>query len=243
MFTYFGVGIIATSFILYKTHQFVKKAYPSYYTKLVYNTSFNIIYYYTAVELSITKLNKYLHKLNIQIFGEQINSDINPLTNTIEFIKNGNVILRSHSCGLVKDIQIFKSNNIVVDFMLYTHIETDKNTTYINKIQLSTHAPSPSLEYRRTNYKFLHIGCILDNTDDEFTISLQTSDYNYYIENAIINKQFIFFFLKEYHSLHINNTTFDNLSYILTIIDHNINRITLNSDQQMTLQKDSYIIE
>lgn len=241
MFTYFGVGIITTSFILYKTHQFVKNTYPLYYNKLIYNTSFNIIYYYTKIELYITKLKHRLHQLNIQIFGEQLNSDINPLTNTVEFIKNGNVILRAHSCGLVKDIQIFKSNNITVDFILYTHIETDKNVTYINKVQLVS--DTPSLEYRRTNYKFLNIECILNNADVGFKICLQTSDYNYYIENAIINKQFIFFFLKEYHSHRINNITFEKLSYVLTIIDHNINCITLTSDQKMTLQKDSYIIE
>ena len=241
MFTYFGVGIITTSFLLYKTHQFVQKTYPSYYNKFVYTTSFNIIYYYTKVELSIAKLKNYLHKINVQIFGEQINSDMNPLTNTVEFIKNGNVILRSHSCGLAKDIQIFKSNNILYDFILYTHIETDKNTTYTNKIQLLN--DNISLAYRRTNYKFLTIECMLNTCDAEFKIYLQTSDYNFYIENAIINKPFIFFFLKEYHSRHINNITFDKLSYRLTIIDHNINCLTLNSDQKMTLQKDSYIIE
>ena len=241
MFTYVGVGILTTSFLLYKTHQFVKHTYPSYYNKLVYTTSFNIIHYYTKVELSITKLKKYLHQLNTQIFGEQINSNINSLTNTIEFIKNGDVILRSHSCGVEKDMQTFKSNNIVVDLILYTHIETDKNTTYINKVQV-LHDTLLLDYYHRTNYKFLNIECKLTNAD-AFNISLQTSEYNYYIEKNIIHKQFIFFFLKEYHSRHINNISFDNLSYTLIIIDHNITCITLNSDQKMTLQKDSYIIE
>lgn len=237
MFTYFGVGII-TSFIVYKTHLFVKNTYPSYYNKMLYNTSFNIIYYYTAVELSITKLKNHLHKLNIKIFGEQINSDINKITNNIEFIKNGIVVLSSHSGRLVKDIEIFKSNDIVVDFILYTHVETDKNTTYTNKIKLLNY--NSSLEYRRTNYKFLSIECIMLN-NVEVKIYLQTSDYNYYIENATINKQFLFFFLKQYHSLH--NITFDDFSYTLTIIDHNINCITMTSEQQMTLHRDSYNIE
>ena len=77
--------------------------------------------------------------------------------------------------------------------------------------------------------------------DNQFTISFDGD--NFYIENNILfDKPFIMWYLNKYHNFNIDINTPGGFSYMVNLIDNNINCITLTDDECIILTKDNYCL-
>ena len=90
---------------------------------------------------------------------------------------------------------------------------------------------------KKTIYKFINV--TVQDTDNKLNLELSTNDYTFYlINNAVLDKDFIQWYCFNYHNgIKISSV------YKLHIIDHKANMITLNENQYLLLDKDSYTIK
>ena len=77
----------------------------------------------------------------------------------------------------------------------------------------------------------------LDHNDKTYVINLKPEGHNYYIVNNSLNQNFFKYYIKNVLKSDINE---DNFDYKVTIIDHNVNIITLLPNQHIILYKNSY---
>ena len=72
-----------------------------------------------------------------------------------------------------------------------------------------------------------------------YSINLKNNKYNYYIVNNCLNQLFLKYYLKNVLKTQINPDTFD---YKLSIIDNNVNIMTLLPNQYIIIMEDDYQI-
>jgi hypothetical protein len=79
----------------------------------------------------------------------------------------------------------------------------------------------------------------LEHQNVKHLIELKNKEHNYYIVNNSLNQNFFKYYLKNVLNVNINETNFD---YTLTIVDHNINMITLLPHQYLVINEHDYQI-
>jgi hypothetical protein len=94
-----------------------------------------------------------------------------------------------------------------------------------------------SFEYKLSNVKFMSIELEYNNVI--FFISLNNNSDNYYIINNSLNKDFFKYYIKNILKKDVN---YDNFDYIVRIIDHNVNFVTLLPYQYIVIYEDNYKI-
>jgi len=223
-------------------YQIFMDSLKSVFYKLSINIGYQVIYYYSKVQLYTIKIkitfNKFMEyyttdNINLMDFLKEyfLNDFINA-NNKDEFlyyIKDGKIIdyCFTHLIGEKKEI-----NNDDYDFLLYNH--------GINGI-LNKSIPS-CLDYKHTNCKFIQI-MIEFNDKYSFEIHLLNSEYNYYIVNNFIDSSFILYFLRTHYTSKVSK--YENeflLNYTLNIIDSNINLLTIDNTDIITFDLYKYYL-
>ena len=92
-------------------------------------------------------------------------------------------------------------------------------------------------DYKLSNINFMMIE--LEHDNDKHPIVLKDDTYNYYIVNNSLNQNFFKYYLKNVLNSPINEDKFD---YTVTIIDHNVNFITLLPHQHIVFNEHDYTI-
>lgn len=92
-------------------------------------------------------------------------------------------------------------------------------------------------EIKPSIIKFMMVELEYDN--NKYMIELKTNDFNFYIENNILDKAFFAFYMKYILHVEINDDTFD---YKIFLLDNNISMFTLNKEQSIIIGKNSYDI-
>ena len=113
----------------------------------------------------------------------------------------------------------------------------DKNTETkcVNNV-FYTSFPT-TFDYKLSNISFMSIE--LEHENKIHSINLKNNKYNYYIVNNCLNKMFFKYYIKNVLKTQINTDTFD---YKLSIIDNNVNIITLLPNQYILILEDDYQI-
>lgn len=93
------------------------------------------------------------------------------------------------------------------------------------------------LDYKLSKFAFMMIE--LEHNNEKYTIELKNDEYNYYIVNNSLNKNFFKYYFKNILKAPIN---YDNFDYTVTIIDHNVNFITLLPEQYIIFNETDYTI-
>jgi len=208
------------------------------FTKLSINAGYQVIYYYSKLQLHIVKIkitfNKFMEYYTmdtidfIDVLKEYFLSDFgyNNKDEFLYYIKDGQII---HSCFTHL---IEKKKDINYDFLLYNH--------GINGI-LNKNVPS-CLDYQDTNCKFIQI--IIEFSDKyNFEIHFSNSEYNYYIVNNFIDSSFILYFLRTHYTSKVSKYENDFLlNYILNIVDNNITLLTIDNTDIITFDFDKYYL-
>lgn len=93
------------------------------------------------------------------------------------------------------------------------------------------------LDYKLSKFSFIMVK--IEHNNEKHTIELKNDKYNYYIVNNSLNKNFFKYYLKNILKVSTND---DNFDYTITIIDNNVNFITLLPEQYIIFNEDDYTI-
>ena len=235
--------ILALCFTLYKNN------YPNNYEKL-YNkmvvkyseirlkienkvilVSYNCIYLYSLCQINYNKIcNLFLtepseynakHKTTLifldknqnYTYGINVNLDI---LNKLELIQN-----------------MYNTYNGEVETILLLDKPHESKQSYY---KFYTSIPE-TFDYKVSEVNFMSVE--LEHNDKFYKICLKDEECNYYIVGNVLNQYFFKYYLKNILKVPINETNFD---YKLIIIDHNVNFITLASNQYIVFGELDYHI-
>jgi hypothetical protein len=258
-------GILLFSFIT----NLYKYFYPEEYNIILYNltTNYNLvknylepkiievcyngIYYYSVcqvytqkfkilitphIQVICTILNKYLQQQNI------INSTQQPHF-ILEIYENGK---SQENITLIKDNETFdksktasyiynSTTNVKYDLIIVSDVTNIAN----NKVNKIHYVDFPTdFIYKLSNIKFISMDIIYNSV--VYPIELKTADYNHYIINNVINTKFYQYYLINILKANISVKDFD---YVVNLIDHNANFITIYPSQYVLIRENDYEIK
>jgi hypothetical protein len=219
-------------------------------TELV-KVGYNIIYLYSACQIKMNKIITYVslpysHLINyfkqflqddkiirLRVFCKISNTD-GTIIDKLYFDETSDI----NDVKLIHDHVHQTKDKELIEDVSFIFPEPDKaSSTCINKVFFNSFPNS--LEYTVSDVKFMSIE--LDYNNDVYQICLKNDYYNYYIVNNCLNQNFIKYYLK--NELKINEKIEGNIEYNLTIIDHNVNIVSINHDQYIVFTKDNYEIQ
>ena len=125
------------------------------------------------------------------------------------------------------------------DMFLFKH-ENDLDSRIDNILYYSVPEPQ-TLKYARCNYTFIQAILKLSYNGDlrEYKINLRDETNNYYIVNNRLNSTFFGYFLNTNFGV---NYDIENITYSLTIMDHEVRQIILTEKQELIFSENNYAI-
>ena len=147
---------------------------------------------------------------------------------------NGNEIRKLVTTNIsINDKELLEVSNNNENYSCIILLDKNSDTGCINDV-FYQNLPE-SFEYEVCEINFMAIE--LDHNDKTYVINLKPEGHNYYIVNNSLNQNFFKYYIKNVLKSDINE---DNFDYKVTIIDHNVNIITLLPNQHIILYKNSY---
>ena len=236
-------SFIQTLFLIVIIKEYINRNNINF-TDAFISTSYNIIYLYSKCQILFIKLNK---RVSAFIESNAILSDISnniysslsetENKNTIEFIKNGEVI-KTIKCGGFNCDELISAYEDDFDFLIYSHLN---EANCANKV-ISQKGEEINVKYELSNVSFILVEFQIDDTI--FKINLKNEKYNFYVKGNKLSFEFFMYYLK--------NICFEKQIYLtsendvsLHIIDQDVNAFELDLNdgiQSITIEKESYSI-
>ena len=189
------------------------------------HAAYKIVYVYSCLEIYVgTKIEEFtktsLVKKVSDIFTKFKNNyfpECPPIQQYL-FIENGDQIMVYKS--FEKNMAIFEPENY--DFILRNDYRKNMNykILYDRFIDIG--------DYKVSSVSFLSF--VVFYQDKIIDILLETKNYSYMVVGNKINKNFIYYLLKNMKI--VNNPDFD---YTLQVVTHDVNILTLNSKQELVI--------
>jgi len=207
-------------------------------TPLMIKLGYNCLYTFSLCNIQLNKLKN------------QINSPIIALWSyLIKYLKENKILVEKMKIVLIDDngneIKKIMSNKSNIEFIKleceeYNYsglilMDNYVETTCINSVFYTTFPKT--FDYKISNISFMSIE--LEYENKAHVINLKNNKYNYYIVNNCLNQQFWKYYIKNILKTQINE---DNFDYKLTIIDDNVNIITLLPNQYIIIMENDYKI-
>jgi len=203
---------------------------------ILFNSLFQLMHLYSRVIIVYNKNIKPILFSFFTFFNNIINKP--KFESKIEFFNKSILINKDYINNIFINDNFYLLKNELEPQDYDLIIFTDMNTLqHINKICFRKF-PS-SLLYEQSNIKFLSINLLYQNQSIE--IILQNNLYNFYIVNNIIDKKFLFYFMKNIINYKLNCNENDFI-YKLTIIDQNVNIKNLDQNCNIVFEKNNYEI-
>ena len=229
---------LAIGFLL---NDYFKRHYPSEYRNFGIEILFNTIYLYSYCEMKLKKGLQYIENINPQ-FSEYIKEIFKNKIKIldIEFIKD-NKIVTKHSKR-----QYLNSEEVVpipeYDFILYS--DTYKMPYNIKILQSNCKlclSNAETYDYELSTLKFMLLEFIVG--EKCYKIDLATSNYNFYIKDNILDKNFFLCYLRYIHKDKvIFEDDIEENEITIKIIDNNVNihKISLTEDANKCIKLDTH---
>lgn len=210
---------------------------------VIIKLGYNLVYVFSVCQIQMNKMINMLvpYVKNVKKYLKDNNIIVEVKTQTLNLIdKNGIIKTRflisnkSYNLGELCE-GIFDDKN-VSGIVLH---DIDDKTECINKIYMEK---CPELKEGKLDYKLSTISFImveLEHNNEKHKIELKNDEHNYYIVNNSLNQNFFKYYLKNILQASINDDIFD---YTVTIIDHNVNFITLLPEQYIIFNENDYTI-
>jgi len=248
---FMGFRIINVNFPInyevYLSEIFEKMVEIYKYTKdksspLIIKISYNLLYYFSVCQIQVNKikimLEPYEKKFMDYLKANNIIVEIKTqILNIID--KNGNIITKLVISDKTHTLNLFEQ--ILVSDSVSGAELSDKNieTGCVNKIYIERAAitKDTKLDYKVSKINFMMVE--LEHKNEKYILELKNDEHNYYIVNNCLNQNFFKYFLKNVLKVEINENNFD---YKVTIIDHNVNFITLLPEQFIIINENDYSI-
>ena len=194
---------------------------PAYITNWVTTLAYNLVYFVSWGQL---------------LFIQHVQKPSTRLWNTV-YLPTDNVVVEGYFPSGLSG-----SNNLQIKrFKKYCPIE-EKYTMWdmVRQTDSTTDEPTSS------NVRFLDMELHFtsnNNEDVEHSIALFTPTRNYYVVGNKICSTFIDYFMHTYHKDFVDQHDLTlPLKYTLTIVDHNINMVTLTEKDAIVLKEYDYSV-
>jgi hypothetical protein len=151
----------------------------------------------------------------------------------IEFIKDGEII-SSYTTNQLGNNDVVTEIPLHYDFIVYTDF-VDKTT--VNNVIYKT-LPS-NYCYFLSDVKFFFVELQYEGDETRLPIALKNDNYNYYVVNNVLDATFLDYFIKR----HYPEIYDKNKSYLLDILDHNVNKITIDANHSLQFMMDGYYLD
>jgi len=159
----------------------------------------------------------------------------------LEYYNNG--MLVSVNNDIIKELNNFvKPDNIEYDLIIYSDYNKYQQLKCINKLCINKvcyESFPDNLNYEVTNFKFFSLTLIFQEVS--YNLDLFSENYNFYIVNNFINKDFLYYFMinviKISNSISISKEEF---KYNLVLIDHNVSVHNFDHTHEIIFLKDGY---
>jgi len=215
--------------------EMLDRRFPSGVSSLFISFSYNMIYIYSKFQILFLQFNNSLNKfIENEPFLFEIKNKLdlmlksNQNGSTIQYIKNGEII---------------NGESLNYDFAIYS--DFNKNNNCINK-KIITKNNLITPDYDISSIQFILVEIIVGE-NKIFKINLKTNDYNFYIVDNVISKDFIAYYLKNIHepSFDIYKDIHKEDKIMIKIIDHDVNNVKFElnaTNEQIIIKKTDYIL-
>jgi hypothetical protein len=206
-------------------------------TPYLIDIGYKLIYGFSVCEIQFNKV-KNLLVTNIKFIERFLieNNIITKKSTQIIRVLNKNGIIQD--MGLISNITDLKDISSIFDPVKHSALLLyDKNveTGCVNKVFFTEYPKT--FDYDVSNVKFIMVEIEYENS--KYCVELKNDLHNYYIVNNSLNQNFFKYYLKNILNVVIKQ---DNFDYVVTIIDHNVNVITLLPHQDLIFDKNGYTI-
>lgn len=89
-------------------------------------------------------------------------------------------------------------------------------------------------EYEFSNTQFISVKVEIDSV--EYNVRLRTPEYTFYIVGNELNSDWVRYYFCKYLGIGLSS----DVKYVMNIIDDNVKFVTINQDQSLVINKDSY---
>ena len=254
--------MIAYIFLLVCAFDMCNTMYPcetdivlSYLKSKLINLSYYSIYYFSCGQILFSKLKtKYGPMLKIvgNTFNKFLtdnhiinpNSIQNPASLILDFYLNGQNtqqidVLYTYNNVAFSNLEVCWPEDTkkatAYDFIIASYKECGQNCT--NKLHYKTFPTQ--FDYSKCYIRFLSMELTYENT--VYPIKLEADYYNHYYMGNVIDSHFFKYYLTNVLNLNIDLNA-DNFDYSVSLIDQDVNILTLTSKQYIILEKNSYKI-
>lgn len=206
---------------------------------------YNLIYCVSLCQIRYNRIKNVVSP-KINILGSSINNYLKESGFMIEptmietkrmlilIDNNGNEISKLVTTNIsINDKELLEVSNKDENYSCIILLDKNSDTGCINDV-FYQNLPE-SFEYEVSEINFMAIE--LEHNDKTYVINLKPDGHNYYIVNNSLNQNFFKYYIKNVLKSPINE---DNFDYKVTIIDHNVNIITLLPNQHIILDKHTY---
>lgn len=210
----------------------------------IFFIAYNIIYYYSCCEIYLNKAKLFIKPLIIIMYTYienllkkykimKCSKDVGELV--LDFFYEGKFLTTINFDKNNKDINFDKAP-INYDFIVCTDFN---NSTMANKICVSNiyHYIEYDFDFEITNFTFLSLQLIYK--DNNYNIELKNDNYNFYIVNNVLDKNFFTYYLK--YILNLDNLERE-FSYNLELLDQDVEMRYFSDKDILVLNKESYTI-
>lgn len=208
----------------------VKNILTTKITSLMITLGYNCLYIYSLGNIQFNKINRQFILLLSYLKENKILTE--KIVHMLVLIdENGNKI----NAILKNNIEFIKLECNKHNYSGLVLMDKNNETKCVNNV-FYTSFPT-TFDYKLSNISFMSIE--LEHENKIHSINLKNNKYNYYIVNNCLNKMFFKYYIKNVLKTQINTNTFD---YKLSIIDNNVNIITLLPNQYILILEDDYQI-
>ena len=235
--------IMSISAAVFFLHEHIRNNYPMQYMQIVSFVCYNCLYIYTKCEFYGVKIYK-----KITTKYPAILDYINSLTPKSEeyvfvFVKNGDVFL-CVTREQLNDANFNLPSKDSYDFFIFSDYNNSKNKQIQKIIHTGPQNEIPCSRLSSTKFILLEITIGINlSTKKTIKISFANEKYTYFINNNIINKKFMKYFMKKYHY----NDIYDNdihllQNYNIKIIDDEVKIHNIDSTSYIAISETGYSI-
>lgn len=206
----------------------------------IMSLGYNLVYCYSLAQIKCNKIKNVVSNtrigLNITILGTAL---INFLKEeklyTITTYKDGsksNFDFIANSDTLPDIANCLLENKDTFDLIIVS--DKKDGSEQINYIHY-TEFPQILDDYKHSTIKFFSVE--LEYKEAIHSIELTNENYNHYIVNNVLNKDFFKYYLTNVLNIEIDKNIFD---YKLVVIDHNVNVVELTQNDSLIIKENNY---
>lgn len=230
---------IKTSALIVLTSDYFKRTYPEEYENVLVSVSYNAIYLFSKCQILFGKLSVRVMEFinaNPQLKAFIDNIYKKPaLRNQICKVHDGEVCAKNYTAD---SANYFEAVAADASFYLFVDNVTAAETGgCANRVVFR--GPPFSSKYELSDVKFILFEI---KVGDKFhKINLRGANYNYYVVNNVLDRNFFIYFLKHYEVCELTDCNVK--SFEVKTIDQNVivNNMEITDEHFITIQKTDYI--